>query len=328
MAANVEHTMANGQLSTIGEVAALTGVPVKTIRYYAEIGLLPPARTTAVGYRLYSSREIWRLELIRTLRDVGFGLEDIRRVLGGELTVAAAIDWQLRALDVEIDQLGRRREMLAQARLAHSDDERALDYLHALGTAVRRSADERGRLLTELLRGALGGDNVPPGWDERTLAAFKERLPAKPTAEQAAAWAELTELLNDPDTTAAMSAHVAPFWETMGQGQLDWPTWQRELSAVHDRAAAACQAGLAPDSEPVADIVRQWAGLFARMRGLSCDDDFLRCFGDIAPGFVDERSRRVHELMDRAGFNGDGPPELAIQQLLLDGLAAIIGSSR
>jgi DNA-binding transcriptional MerR regulator len=42
-----------GRLHTIGEVAKLTGAPVKTIRYYSDIGLLPPAKVSDSRYRLY-----------------------------------------------------------------------------------------------------------------------------------------------------------------------------------------------------------------------------------------------------------------------------------
>ena len=43
-------------------------------------GLLPPAATTDARYRMYSAAEIWRLELVRSLRAFGFGLEDVRVV--------------------------------------------------------------------------------------------------------------------------------------------------------------------------------------------------------------------------------------------------------
>jgi len=54
---------------SIGELAHLTGLPVKTIRYYSDIGLVPEARRTDAGYRRYDDAGLARLELVRTLRD-------------------------------------------------------------------------------------------------------------------------------------------------------------------------------------------------------------------------------------------------------------------
>ena len=176
------------RLHTIGEVAQLTGVPIKTIRYYADIGLLPPARTTEARYRLYSPTEIWRLEVLRTVHHVGFSLDEIRRILTGDIDVATAIVWQLEALEGQIDHLTRLRDLLRQAQAAQPDDERSLAFLHDIGTAVTRDAEERSRFLTTKLGSALGGDAVPRTWTEHLLQTTRERLPAEPTAEQAAAW--------------------------------------------------------------------------------------------------------------------------------------------
>jgi MerR family regulatory protein len=56
---------------SIGELGKLTGLPVKTIRYYSDIGLVPEARRTDAGYRRYDAAGLARLELVRTLRDLG-----------------------------------------------------------------------------------------------------------------------------------------------------------------------------------------------------------------------------------------------------------------
>lgn len=82
-------------LLTIGALARLTGVPVKTIRNWSEQGLLPPAARTPAGYRLYGADAPARLEIVRSLRDLGIGLAAIRSVLHRECTVAetAAPRW-------------------------------------------------------------------------------------------------------------------------------------------------------------------------------------------------------------------------------------------
>ena len=66
---------------TIGEMARLTGVTVRTLRHYDRIGLLPPEEVTQAGYRLYGEASLQRLHTIRLLRQTGLPLEMIRRTL-------------------------------------------------------------------------------------------------------------------------------------------------------------------------------------------------------------------------------------------------------
>ena len=61
------------QLLRIGDVALRTGLTQRTIRYYEELGLLPPATRTQGDFRLFGERDILRLEKIVRLRDL-FGL--------------------------------------------------------------------------------------------------------------------------------------------------------------------------------------------------------------------------------------------------------------
>jgi len=65
----------------IGAVATQAGVPIKTIRYYEDVGLLPKATRTASGYRLYSSDTVDRLLFIKKAQSLGLRLEDIKEIL-------------------------------------------------------------------------------------------------------------------------------------------------------------------------------------------------------------------------------------------------------
>ncbi|MEV6072291.1 MerR family transcriptional regulator [Nocardia sp. NPDC052001] len=58
-------------------VAQATGISVRTLRHYDEIGLLRPGGRSATGYRLYSDGDLNRLQQILFYRELGFGLEDI-----------------------------------------------------------------------------------------------------------------------------------------------------------------------------------------------------------------------------------------------------------
>lgn len=65
----------------VGELAGRTGLSVRTLHYYDEIGLLSPSRRTGAGHRLYTAADVVRLQQIKSLRHVGFTLEEIRDCL-------------------------------------------------------------------------------------------------------------------------------------------------------------------------------------------------------------------------------------------------------
>ena len=65
----------------VGELAKRTGVSVRTLHYYDEMGLLSPSQRSEAGYRLYSAEDIARLQQMKSLRQLGFRLEEIREWL-------------------------------------------------------------------------------------------------------------------------------------------------------------------------------------------------------------------------------------------------------
>ena len=69
-------------LYKIGEFSKLVNVPVKTLRYYDEINLFKPQEIDLFsGYRYYSEKQIDDLEVILSLKEVGFSLEEIKKIL-------------------------------------------------------------------------------------------------------------------------------------------------------------------------------------------------------------------------------------------------------
>lgn len=66
------------QKLTIGQLAELTDVPRKTIRYYEAVGVLPPPNRSDTRYRLYSEIDVRRLELVRRARALDMGLDEVR----------------------------------------------------------------------------------------------------------------------------------------------------------------------------------------------------------------------------------------------------------
>jgi DNA-binding transcriptional MerR regulator len=65
----------------IGEVADQTGLSLRTIRYYEEVGLVAPSARTTGGFRLYSDTDVARLRLVRRMKPLDFSLEEMKDVL-------------------------------------------------------------------------------------------------------------------------------------------------------------------------------------------------------------------------------------------------------
>lgn len=65
----------------VSQVAKLTGITVRTLHYYDEIGLLKPGKVTQAGYRLYGPEDLEQLQQILFFRELDFSLEDIRQIL-------------------------------------------------------------------------------------------------------------------------------------------------------------------------------------------------------------------------------------------------------
>ena len=70
------------EIYTIGDIAEICNIPVKTLRYYDEIDLLTPSkRNTDTNYRYYSKEQMLTLFIIKKLKSFGFSLEDIKKIV-------------------------------------------------------------------------------------------------------------------------------------------------------------------------------------------------------------------------------------------------------
>jgi DNA-binding transcriptional MerR regulator len=99
---------------TIGALAKAAGVTTPTIRYYEEIGLLPPAPRTAGGQRSYDDDDLGRLTFIKQCRDFGFGIDQVRVLL--ELSISTNRDCA-ETRDIAQLHLDQVRQKLAELRL-------------------------------------------------------------------------------------------------------------------------------------------------------------------------------------------------------------------
>ena len=93
-------------MKTVKEVSRLTGVSVRTLHHYDAIGLLPPARVTEAGYRLYDDETLERLYLILVFREIGFPLKQIKSVLDApDFDRNRVIEQQIRLLEQKVEHL-------------------------------------------------------------------------------------------------------------------------------------------------------------------------------------------------------------------------------
>jgi MerR family transcriptional regulator, thiopeptide resistance regulator len=75
----------------VGELAKRTGITVRTLRYYDQVGLLKPTTHTETGYRLYTYPDLLQLQQILSLRQLGFPLEEIKQILGRGIPIPLEI---------------------------------------------------------------------------------------------------------------------------------------------------------------------------------------------------------------------------------------------
>ncbi|WP_207757332.1 MerR family transcriptional regulator [Nonomuraea cypriaca] len=175
----------------IGELARLTGVSVRTIRFYCDEGIVESVRSTG-GHRRFDRAAVERLGLVRRLRGLGLGLTAITGVLDGERSLAEAVAAERAELDVRLADLAWRRASL-----------RAVEEA---GPAERAA---RLELLAAVERGPLGRDVLVGFWRRTMVAPVSEPMfvsfvamavpepPVDPTPPQVVAYAELVALVGD-----------------------------------------------------------------------------------------------------------------------------------
>jgi MerR family transcriptional regulator, copper efflux regulator len=110
----------------IQEFSKLTGVPAKTIRYYEEIGLLPPPARGKNNYRRYDKQDVERLRLVAGARRMDLSLVEIREILDMRDRREAPCRVMLDTLAQKADEIAHRISQLQHL-------EQDLRHLHELG---------------------------------------------------------------------------------------------------------------------------------------------------------------------------------------------------
>lgn len=110
----------------IGQLADLTGVDARTIRYYESVGLLPEPARTESNYRNYDEEDADRVAFIRAARNLGLGIDEIREVLAFRERGEAPCAYVRRVIDIKAHEVERqiaeleslRRELRRLSRVA------------------------------------------------------------------------------------------------------------------------------------------------------------------------------------------------------------------
>ncbi|GAA1667539.1 MerR family transcriptional regulator [Streptomyces yatensis] len=239
----------------IGELAARTGLPVKTIRYYSDIGLLPESGRTPGGHRRYAADALPRLRLIQRLRALGTPIAAIAAVMAGERSLGELVSRELDAVQEQLREATWRREVLRAlddcpaperprrlallAGVGSPDDahDRLVRYWHwALPAGLPR------RLAQAVIEGAVP---APPA---------AQSAPATPTTATVLAYAELHALATADDRRRQPQPHqvgdVASFY-----------------AGLLDACALAGEALVSGCPERRAEALGQFVRTYARVNG-------------------------------------------------------------
>jgi DNA-binding transcriptional MerR regulator len=227
------------ELYTIGQVARAVGVPARTIRFWCDADVLAPTGRSANGYRRYDAAAVARLDLVRTLRELGLSLAEIRAVLRGRTSVAEVASAHAAALDTQIRVLRLRRAVLRVVAVRGSD----IKETKLMSDLARLSAGERQQIIDEFVDRTFAGvaPDAPAMGIARRMRAMPAELPDDPSAEQVDAWIELAGLVADEEFQRRVRRMVLAGDQT---GPADGP----DYSAVVEHAGRAVAGGVDPTS--------------------------------------------------------------------------------
>jgi DNA-binding transcriptional MerR regulator len=221
----------------IGDLAKRTGVSVRTLHYYDEIGLLRPRLVTASKHRVYGSAELVRLQQIKSLRQLGFSLDEVRACLDAPEFSPS------RVLDLHVKRL---RDRIAQ-------EQRLVGLLETLAAGYRtssmKSADDFINIIEEITM-------IERSFTPEELAEIKERgerLGPEHIKAVEAEWPTLIarvrrEMLEGTDPTSDRMRPLATRWrELVREFTGGNPTIERKVRAMYiEEPKRAQQNGLDP----------------------------------------------------------------------------------
>lgn len=276
----VQTTVTRDTTLGIGDLSRATGVPVRTIRFYCDEGVLDTARSVG-GHRRFDATAVERLTLVRRLRALGLGLPAITDVLTGRRVLAEAIAHERAALDVELAALAWRRAALRAVEQAGPAERAARLALLAAAHDSRAAHDELVAFWRHYFVGPLPAEQF-----HSFVTMNVPEPPADPTPAQVVAYAELVTL------AGALSA---PFVDrARANRHLDEPALLDAVGAAVERVVPLVEAGQRPAPGEALD---QFVDAHASVRGRRDTPEFRRELHVYTAPDRDPRMRRYWTLM-------------------------------
>ncbi|MGW5419241.1 MerR family transcriptional regulator [Streptomyces sp. NPDC003943] len=342
---------------TVGRVAELADVSVRTLHHYDEIGLVRASARTAAGYRAYSTRDVERLREVLAYRRLGFGLREIADLVDDPATDATAHLHRLRGLlSEQRDRAAAMvtaidRELAARAMGVRTPPEEQLrafgarlydaigsSYPHTRRTEPRIAAqvwDALGDARTVLDVGAGTGSYEPPGREvvavepsavmraqrpsgaAPCVAAHAERLPFKDGAFDAAMAFSTVHHWHDPIAGLREMRRVARRVVVFTHDASDIG-WRHRFWLSRDYLPEV--AGLVAGRPPV-DRLADAIG--ARMEPVlipwDCADGFFEAYWRRPEAYLDEQVRRGSSVWARVGAEAERRAVAGLREDLASG---------
>ena len=298
-------------LLTIGQLARRSGVPVRTIRFWSEAGVLPETERSSGNYRRYDARATARLDLVRTLRELGLGLDEVRLVLERRSSVADVAAAHVAAIDSRIRVLRTQRAvctLLARGDDSGPDSARKAALMNDL---ARLSAEQRQQMIDEFVDATFRdiAPDAPGAGIAQAMRTMPAGLPDDPTTEQVEAWIELAELVGEP----SFRARAREMATEGAQGAAeDMPV---DPSAVLEHAGAALAEGVEPGT-PSARAVLD------RLVPADLDAAGRAALADRLATFSDRRVERYWQLLGVLNGWPQRPPSVPAFEWLVAALRA------
>ena len=247
---------------SVGEVARLAGVTVRTLHHYGEIGLLTPSGRTGAGYRRYGAADLDRLGRILFYRELGFPLDRITTLLDDP------------ARD-PVDHLRRQRELLAER----------LRRTAAMIAAVDKELEARmtGNTLTSEEKLEIFGASYNEEWEAEARQRWGETDAWKQSQSRTAGFTKDDWARYAADTDALHASLVAGF----RAGHAPDSAAAMALAEEHRRWVS-----LMWDCSPA--MHRDLADMYL------ADERFTRTYEDLAPGLAQWLHDAIHANADRA----------------------------
>ena len=305
-------------LLTIGRLSKQSGTPVKTIRYYDEAGILAPSATSDAGYRLYTRSDAARLESIRMLRELGFPIAAIRKMLDGKTRPHDLLGIHLDLTRAQMRALQRQAAILERALDSGEDVLRALHLAHA---AASLGAAERSAKIDAFLDEASGKTKTAATLELR--ASIMEGLPETLSPEQLDAWIALHALLEDRRLLATIERQRSGFGNAPPR---DGANFSSQIRDILRDAVKLQAAGKTPEDAAVRKVAIRWAKLFAGTFGKTYDAKFVRWFAKFMRETNDPRIEEFWRLVAVLHARPAPPAFTSAQALVVEALVSHVSS--